>query len=326
MTGIPAHPIESPAAWRGDSLGEGGDWLYSLNRDEIGELKAAVAHARSRVSSWADVTREDFPLTSVTGVIAGWARQINKGHGFIQIKGFPAHDLSEEENSILYWGIGLHLGRAIPQNTDGDLLGHVRDTGADPEDKSIRLYKTRAKQDFHCDGADIIGLMCLQPSLSGGESKLASSITVFNEVMRKRPDLVPVFFETLCFDKHEQQGRGEKGWWEMPISQYNNGGLTTWFAEWYIREAQRFDEVPRLTREQDELVNLIPEIANDPAIHVNINFEVGDMQFLKNSVVLHSREAYEDYPEPERRRHLLRLWLNREDFTDKHTGLKPTIE
>lgn len=325
MPGIPAEPIESPAAWRGSSLGAEGDWLYTLSADEVTELKAAVAHVRSKGLCWADVTREEFPLTTMSDAIAGWARQIDKGLGFIQIKGFPARDLSEEEVSILYWGIGLHLGRPVAQNTDGDLLGHVRDTGADPEDKSVRLYKTRAKQDFHADGADIIGLMCLQPSLSGGESKLASSVTIFNEVMRRRPDLVPIFFETFCFDRHEQQGPGEKGWWEMPISQYKDGDLTTWFAEWYIREAQRFDEVPRLTKAQDELVRLIPEIANDRGIHITINFEVGDMQFLKNSVVLHSREAYEDYPEPERRRHLLRLWLLREDFVDGHTGLKTVV-
>lgn len=321
MSVIPVEPIETPAAWRGEGLEPEGAWLYRLNDNEIAELKAAVAHARSKGILWADVKREDFPLRGMKSVIASWARQIDRGQGFIQIKGFPAGDLSEEENSILYWGIGLHLGQPIAQNTDGDLLGHVRDTGADPDDKAVRLYKTRAKQDFHCDGADIIGLMCLQPSLSGGESKLASSVTVFNEVMRQRPDLVPVFFETLCFDLHEQQKSGEKGWWEMPISQYENGHLTSWFAEWYIREAQRHEKVPRLTKEQDELVSLIPKIANDPAIHVNINFEAGDMQFLKNSVIFHSREAYEEFPEPERRRHLLRLWLNREDFTDGHTGV-----
>lgn len=321
MTGIPAHPIDSPAAWRGDGLGSEGAWLYRLSAEEIAELKAAVAHARLMGVSWADVTREDFPLTTMQDVIAGWAHEIDKGFGFIQIKGFPASDFTEEENSILYWGIGLHLGRAIPQNTDGELLGHIRDTGADPEDKSVRLYKTRAKQDFHCDGADIIGLMCLHPSLSGGESTLASSVTVFNEVMRARADLVPRFFDTYCFDRHEQQGPGEKCWWEMPISQHSDGHLTSWFAEWYIREAQRFEEVPRLTKDQDELVSLIPAIASDPAIHIKINFEVGDMQFLKNSVILHCREAYEDYPEPERRRHLLRLWLNRDDFTDGHTGV-----
>lgn len=321
MTIIPAKLIESPAAWRGGDLEGEGDWLYTLNAEEISELKAAVAHASSRDVSWANVTREDFPLTAMADVIAGWAHQIDQGHGFIQIKGFPADDFNEEENSILYWGIGLHLGQAIPQNTDGDLLGHVRDIGADPDDKSVRLYKTRAKQDFHCDGADIIGLMCLQPSPTGGESKLASSVTVFNEVMDRRPGLVPVFFETFCFDRHEQQGQGQKGWWEMPISQYKDGHLTSWYAEWYIREAQRFDEVPRLTKEQDELVSLIAAIANEEDIHVNIQFEVGDMQFLKNSVILHCREAYEDHPEPKRRRHLLRLWLNRDDFTDGHTGV-----
>lgn len=326
MSEIPGGLIESPAAWRGAAINGGGDWLYTLSQHEITELKAAVVHARSKGLAWADVTREAFPLTTMHEVIAGWAHQIDKGFGFVQIKGFPADDLSDEDVSILYWGIGLHLGRPIAQNTDGDLLGHVRDTGADPDDKSVRLYRTRARQDFHADGADIIGLMCLQPSMSGGESKLVSSVTVFNEVMRRRPDLVPVFFETLCFDKHEQQGPGEKGWWEMPICQYKDGQLTSWFAEWYIREAQRFDEVPRLTKAQDELVSLIPEIANDPAIHISLDFEVGDMQFVKNAVVLHSREAYEDFPERERRRHLLRLWLNREDFTDKHTGLRSVID
>lgn len=326
MPNQPTAPIKSPAAWRGEELSGRDDWLYRLSSAENDELINAMQHAKATGKALLDLTTEDFPLTHMTKTIAGWLDQIENGYGFIQIKGFPAADFTEAENALVYWGIGQHMGTPVSQNADGDLLGHVRDTGDDPDDPNIRLYKTRVRQDFHADGSDIIGLMCLHPSKSGGESQLVSSVSIFNEILRTRPNLAPLLFENFQFDRHGQESAGEKPYWSMPISTYEDGHLKTWFAEWYIRQAQRHADVPRLTSEQDELVSLYAQIANDPRIHINIDFEVGDIQFLKNSAILHARGEYEDYPEAARKRHLLRLWLARKTFAGGIEGLKSGVK
>jgi hypothetical protein len=207
------------------------------------------------------------------------------------------------------------MGKPVPQNRKGEVLGHVRDDGADPTQPGIRLYRTRAKLDFHTDGADIIGLLCLQRAKAGGLSRIASSVSVFNEVMRRRPDLAPSLFEGFYWDREADAGPGEPPYFSFPICRYEGARLGTLYIGWYIRNAQRFPEVPRLTPAQHELLDLIDATANDPTFYIDMDFEPGDIQFLKNAVILPARTEYEDWLEPERKRHLLRLWLT--NFSSK---------
>ena len=304
-----ADPIHGPSAWLGSDLSKSHDWVYRLRDAEIAEIDAALRSVQARGIALTEISAEDFPLRTVAPVIRLWENDLHNGRGFVLVRGFPAGRYSEDEIFIVYWGIGQHLGIPVSQNADGDLLGHVRDTGADPDDPSVRLYKTRRRQDFHTDGSDIIGLICLHGGKSGGESQIVSSVSIFNEVLRRRPDLVPLLFEPFYWDAHEQQREGEAPYWVYSICSYSGSQLRTFFVAWYIRNAQRHDDVPRLTREQNDLIELIEEIANDPDFRLDMNFEVGDMQFLKNSVILIARGEYEDWDEPAKKRHLLRLWL-----------------
>ena len=52
----------------------------------------------------------------------------------------------------------------------------------------------------------------------------------------------------------------------------------------------------------------------DPQLRIEFSLEPGQMLFVNNHWILHNRTAFEDHPEPERRRHYLRLWLNREEI------------
>ena len=310
------EPVQGPAAWLGSELRKTDEWIYRLSEAEIAELDGALASAKALELTLTEVSTENFRLPTLSRAIQGWENDLHHGRGFVLVRGFPAERYTEEENSIVYWGIGQHLGIPVSQNADGDLLGHVRDTGDDPEDPAVRLYKTRKRQDFHTDGSDIIGLLCLHNSKSGGESQIVSSVSVFNEVVKRRPDLVPLMFEPFYWDAHEQQRAGEKPYWVFPICRSADGTLRTFFVAWYIRNAQRHADVPRLSPQQHELIEVIEEIANDPAFHLDMDFEVGDMQFLKNSVILHARGEYEDWDDPEMKRHLLRLWLAAHDIAD----------
>lgn len=300
-------PLRVPAAWRGEELAPRTDWIHDLTRAEVAEIDGAVRAARARGLALEDISRADFSLPTLAATIEAWASELDAGRGFVLVRGLPVHRLTEHEASIAYWGIGQHLGVPVSQNTDGDLLGHVRDTGADPADPSVRLYRTRAAQPYHTDGSEVVGLLCLQPSQRGGASSIVSSVTVFNEVARRRPDLVELLFQPFYFDLYEQQAPGERPYLAMPIANFFAGRLFTMYIRFYIEQAQRHPDVPRLTARQLELLDLIDEIAASPRFHLDMEFRPGDMQWLSNAVILHGRSAYED--DPDAPRHLLRLWL-----------------
>lgn len=300
-------PLDGASAWIGEDLVHSDEWVHTLTPAEIAELEAALAQVEARGLAIGEIRRADFPLPTLAPTIDSWADELDSGRGFVLVRGLPVDRYSEKAASIIYSGIGHHLGVPVSQNTDGDLLGHVRDTGADPDDPSVRLYKTRAAQPYHTDGSDVVGLLCLRTAERGGASSIVSSVTVFNEVARRRPDLVELFFEPFYFDLYEQQAAGEKPYLAMPIASFFAGRLYTMYIRFYIERAQRHPDVPRLTPRQVQLLDLIDEIARSSQFHLDMEFRPGDMQWLSNAVILHGRTAYED--DAAAPRHLLRLWL-----------------
>ncbi len=303
------EPLRCAAAWRGAEQAHRQDWVYRLSSAEVADLDRCVDAAAGCGRPLHELGLEDFAFDAMGGAIAEWMRELERGRGFVLARGVPVDRYTAEQARIAYWGIGLHMGTAVSQNAAGDLLGEVRDTGADPSDPSVRLYKTRESLGFHCDGADVIGLLCLRTARSGGQSRIASSVSVYNELLQRRPDLVPELYENFHWDRNEEQAPGEAPYFDLPICHFDGERLRTFYIGWYIRGAQRHAEAPRLTTAQNEVIDLIDEICEEPEFHLAMDFEPGDIQWLKNSVILHARTAYEDEVEPERRRHLLRLWL-----------------
>lgn len=318
------QPIESAAAWKGGDLADSSQWTYRLADDEIADaLRVAQALRRDGRPATAH-DGEGFPLGSLEAAARVWRRELDEGRGFVLVRGLPVAEMSSEEAAALYWLLGLRLGSPVPQNMAGELLTDVRDTGADPDDPSTRLYKTRAEQDFHTDGADIIGLLCLATSKSGGQSRIVSSVTVFNEVLRRRPDIAPLLFEDFYWHYFEPEMPAPMHF-TRPICSRRGSGLNTAFIPWYIRRAQELPEVPPMTPEQHAAIETVETVANEPSLYLDMDFQPGDIQWLKNAVVLHKRTAYEDWPEPERRRRLLRLWLAAPDFADGDAQLRRGI-
>ena len=303
------HPLDVPAAWRGPELRDSGAWLHHLDEEQTQELDAALAAVRSAGLSLSEVRRGDFPLPTLASVIADWVDELYKGRGFVWVRGLPVERYSEEDASIIYWGIGQHMGVPVSQNAAGDLLGHVRDTGRATTDPSVRGYQTNEELNFHTDGSDIVGLLCLRIAKVGGESAIVSSVTVYNEILSRRPDLADAYFETLPRDRRNEQAPGEPLFVSTPIGTLEDGLLSTRYVRSFIESSQRHDDAPRLSDRQRELLDLIDEIANDPDLHLCMNFQAGDIQFVKNATILHSRTAFEDFDDVEKRRHLLRLWL-----------------
>jgi hypothetical protein len=326
MTEILTEAVKSASAWTGRELASRRDWIHELSAVEIGELDRAVVRARATGKTLGQLSREDFPLGSLAKSADAWLDTLDSGRGFVLVRGVPVERYGEEDAALAYWGLGLHLGRAVSQNAAGDLLGHVRDAGLERRDPTLRLYRTREQLGFHTDGSDIVGLLCLRPAKSGGTSRIASSAAIYNQILRRRPDLAATLYQPFPFDRNGEEGPGEPPYFTLPLCRLSNGQLGTFYIGWYIRDSQRHPEAPRLTRAQREAIDLIDAIAADPEVHLDMDFRAGDIQWLKNSTILHARTEFEDQVEPGRKRHLLRLWLtSRRAFADADAFLQQGI-
>jgi Taurine catabolism dioxygenase TauD, TfdA family len=302
-------PYSNPAAWTGAEIRMDPTWRHQLTEQEIGELEAAVRGVERRGLPLEHVEVDAFSLPTLAPAIAGWRKELEEGRGFALVKGLPVGRMSEAQAAIAYCGIASHLGTMVEQNPMGEKLIHVRATGEDPNDVSVRHYKTGVASPFHTDSSDVVGLLCLRPARFGGLSSIASSVSVFNAMLAKRPDLVDEFFTPFYFDLYEQQADGADPNFAQPLSSEIGGQLSTFYIRFAIDQAQRHTEVPRLTESQTEFLNLLDELASSDDLRLDMDFEPGDMQFLNNSVILHARSAFEDGDDPAQGRHLLRLWL-----------------
>ena len=226
------------------------------------------------------------------------------------IRGLPVAKYSLKKSATIFCGIGAHLGKARSQNSMGHILGHVRDIGADGSDTNARIYQTSERQTFHTDSADVVGLLCLKTAREGGKSLLVSTETIYNEMNKSRPDLVPLLFDPIATDRRGEVPPGEKPFFEIPVLSWFQGHLTGMYQRQYIDSAQRFADAMRLTEGHIEALDMFDKLANDPHLHLSMQLEPGDIQFVYNHSQLHDRTGFTDWPEPEDRRHLLRLWLS----------------
>jgi hypothetical protein len=309
--GPPADAIESPAAWRGADLAESQAWRQALSTDHIEELERALSHAGATGRPIGALTAADFPLPTLAPLVRAWRDELANGRGFQLVSGVPVERWSATDTERFFWCLGLHMGRPGAQNPKGDLLGHVTDTGADAADPYVRLYQTSSDIAFHCDAADVVGLLCLSAGASGGASRIASSVAVYNEILRRRPDLVPRLYEPFLLDIRNEDRSGELRYLPIPPCRFADGRLRTFYHSDYFRSVVRHDDVPPFDPQERELLDLYEEIAGSPEFRIDMELRPGDIQWLSNHSVVHARTAYRDAGTAAgARRHLLRLWLS----------------
>jgi len=319
------QPLRSAAVWRTADLDDSSRWCVQLTSQERSAIVDAANRAVAIGRTPATVERRDFDLPVLRSSVLRWVEALSEGRGFVLLRGFPIEELPPEATELAYLGLGFQLGTPVGQDADATLLGHVRDEGVPRNDPSVRLYRTRGRQDFHTDGSDIVGLLCLQRSKMGGESRIASSFAVYNEILRRRPDLIGVLYEPMYWDRNDEQTPGEDPYFTLSVLNDVAGAPRIFFIGWYIKDAQRHPQVPRLTALQREALEMIESVANDPEFYLEMDFEPGAIQLLANAKILHSRESYEDHDEPDLRRHLLRLWLTAHAFTSVDEVLRGGI-
>jgi Taurine catabolism dioxygenase TauD, TfdA family len=236
--------------------------------------------------------------------------EVLNGRGFALIRGLPVEGRPIAESAIAYFGIGSHIGSARSQNAKGHVLGHVRDLGMSTNDPRVRTYQTTERQYFHTDSCDIVSLLCLKTAKSGGLSSLVSSNTIYNVMAARRPDLVARLFQPFATDRRGEVPEGKQSWFDMPVFNDHKGKLSAIYSRTYVRSSQRFPQARRLTAEDLEALDYFDSLAESPELRLDITFQPGDIQLVHNHTLLHDRTAFEDWPEPDRKRHLLRLWLS----------------
>ena len=296
--------------WMADELRADQSWIHVLSASEIAEIEAAIAHARSRGLTCATLTQGDFPLPTVSALLERVRQALEGRYGLMVMRCFPVERYSVQDLRLMYWGIGLHTGVAVSQSRNGDLLGDVKNFNSDVNSAKGRGYTSKQRLHFHTDSCDVVCLVVLKTAQSGGISMIASSLAIHHEIARTRPDLLKVLYEPYYWSWQEQEASGALPYYPQPIFTSEHGYFSSRYIRTHIESAQRFPEVPRLTSAQIEAMDLIDQLCNEPRFGLSMKFEPGDFQFLNNHVTYHARTEFDDYPEPERRRHLLRMWLS----------------
>lgn len=326
----PMQPVIDPAGWTGKELLRDDSWKFVLSKAEIGELDQALAGVQARGTEIKDIAREDFPLPTLDAKLAAIKTQLMDGAGLALLKGVPVERFSVEQSAKAFWGMALRIGEQVSQNYKGHLLGHVYDlVGSDrAKDPSYRAYHSSSELSFHSDSCDVVVLLCLHQAKTGGSNKVASTVAIYNEMLRRRPDLAAELIKPWYRDRREEIPPGKDPWFALPVFNFADGHFSASWQNFYIRSAQRFDDLPRFTDAQIEALDMMDTLAEE--LRIDLTLEPGDILFMHNHVVVHARTAYEDEGEPEDMRHLLRFWLATpggrplsDAVLDRYVGLEP---
>lgn len=328
MTEVLREPASGPTLWRGDQFVKDRSWIHELTRSDIGELERGLAAVRESSAPKIGFTRDEFPLERFGARIGSVLAEVQDGRGFAIFRGLPVERYSRADLETIYWGIGTYMGNPISQNAQGDLIAEVTDKGADyATATNDRGYMSKDKLNPHVDTSDMTSLLCLRTAGVGGVSSLASSATVYNEVLVQRPDLLEVYYRGF---HHDLRGEGPTGKLDevthcrIPVFSYYQGLLSCCYNDKIMRSAHIKLGQP-LSALETEALDFILEIAERPEIRCDFEMQQGDIQFINNYVLLHARSAFESDPDPQVRRCLLRMWMNGRsprplaaDFSDRY--------
>jgi hypothetical protein len=319
--------LEPHVDWSSADVADPKVWTVALTESDHRELDAALTHAKSVSDNLLEIGCEDFPLNGLARKLGEIERELIDGRGFTRISALDHARYSDDDLTMLYWGIGLYLGDPWPQNAKGHVMGDVTDQGKRLDDPTFRGNELgQVALDYHTDGADVIGLMCLRKAAHGGLSCVANAVAIYNELARTRPDLAEVLFEPQPYDMRGEQAPGAKPYYLFPVFTEHNDRFFIRFIPAYIRASQRHPDAPRLSPLVEEALDTVSAMARDPRHNVYMDLEPGEMQFINNYHVLHGRTSYEDDAASGHKRHLKRLWLATNYLKDRPQHFRRNVD
>lgn len=309
--------ITGSTAWDRDEYKSNPErWTHPFSEEEIKEISDAADAFIASGTPLTGITKALFPLPQFGQFLTPLRKELIDGKGFILFKGLPVAEWGNRKSAVAYMGLGTYLGYFVSQNSRGHVLGHVKDLGEDSTQiDKVRIYRTNARQFFHADDADLVGLLCVAKALEGGESDLVSSHSVWNDLQKNNPDVAELLTQPIWyFDRKGETSKGEKEWIKTSVFYLETGPSPRVYSKWdpyYVKSLTRFSSaglIPPLSPEQLRAAQILEDTCVKLALHMIL--DIGDIQFLSNNHVLHARTEYKDYPPPAPRRHLMRLWLS----------------
>jgi alpha-ketoglutarate-dependent taurine dioxygenase len=317
--GMLREPISGPSAWDRAAMERDPSWILRLTPAEVAEVEVAVERVAARGLRGAEFGREDFPLPTLAPLLARALGDLESGRGVVLLRGLPVDPRDVERAGRIAWGLGVHLGRPLRQiprvNLAGwrdNLIGHIADQGIDYNAPNAIGSGTSAEQMPHVDGSDLVALLCVRPAADGGGvSRVVSAMRIYNALLERHPDLLEVLYEGFYHDLRGDEAK-DSGLrvtpHRIPVFSWFGGVLSCNFNVKTVEQGAAKRGVP-LSRRERAALDAMLALALDPAFSIEMRFETGDFQLVNNYTVLHSRTAWRDPPEPERKRLLLRLWL-----------------
>ena len=304
------RPVSGRNVWYGPEMARRDDWIRRLTDAEIAALENMVVRLDATGIDIGTIDTSQMHVPVLRALMDEVRQAVLHGTGFILVRGVPVERWTLRQCAIAYFGLGSMLGEPVSQNAMGHILGHVKDIGYDYQRPTHRVYQPAARLPYHCDSSDVVALLCLKPARSGGLSSIVSSGAIYNEMLRRHPELAVELCRPVYRDRRGEGPAGADPWYAVPVfNPMPDGSLVTTYVRSSIRKAQRFPEVPRLTPALEAACDLLDSLAESADIHLDMEFRPGDIQFLNNHWILHSRTAFEDFPGSGQRRHLFRLWL-----------------
>lgn len=302
-------PVADPADWNAATFAGSQAFVRHVQPAEVADLTAACEAIEARGQGWNDTGRGDFPFQALAPVLRDALQELREGRGFVLLRGLPLNRWSKDRARLAAWGIGTWLGHHVSQTVQGTRLIDVSDTtGKEP---SPRQYRTSQELRLHMDPAsDIIGLACVQDAKAGGESVLTSAVAVHNALLATRPDLLELLYRGFHWHRFGE-GRPQDGPFTrdlVPVFARREGRLSCRYVRTPIAAGHKEAGVP-LSAAQIEALDCFDALASAPALRLSFRLQPGDLLLVNNLAVLHARTQFEDHPQIERRRHMVRLWL-----------------
>jgi hypothetical protein len=299
--------------WFSPDLAQDEGWIYHFTQAELDEIDAALRILRSHNCSVQDMSREDFPLPALALKLEAFLDEICNGRGFVVLRGLPVQNYSDEDAGAIFYGLGVYLGDALLQNPKGDMLGHVYDQGRKYGEMDVRGSQTNGYIPFHTDGCEIVGLLCLRPAKAGGLSSISSAVSVYQEIARTHPEYLEPLLRGYHYIRREAAlSDSPVSPHRIPVFYIEDDVISCRFVPTQIKAAYVRMNTPLEGLEHQALEKMLELTAREP-FRLDMDLQQGDIQLVNNYTVLHSRTEYEDWPEPERKRHMLRLWLSFRD-------------
>jgi len=300
-------PIDHPGAWRASESSKD-SFTVELTARHLEALDHALQTVKQKTTNAESITRDDFRLDGIEDDVNDWRNQVMMQSGIVILSEFPVEKYSKEDLGMIHFGLGTHFGTAMSQSVMGDRLGHVVNVGG--KDPKERAYRNSTELDMHTDACDVVAMMCLQKAQSGGYSGYVSAISIYNEILRRQPRLMPILMTGFHYHRFGEEEPGQSPVTEerIPVFSFRDNFLSVNYLRSYIEMAAEEMRVP-LSADQVAALDLVDEIADDENFALKFITQPGEAVFFNNLTVLHNRTAFEDSDIAAEKRHLLRLWL-----------------